>query len=73
MLINMAATLSIVHTPTDYLMGPCLPRTSQLNTTILETAPSGSTMLGRRHRRSSIRMLQFTEVSEVKIEIGNRT
>ena len=42
---------------------------SQLSNREMETAPSGSTMLGLRHRRSSIRILQFTEVSQVKIEI----
>ena len=59
----MEAILSIVLTPTVSLMVPCLPRTSQQNTTILEIAPSGSTMPELRHKKSSIKIVQSTEVS----------
>ena len=55
----------IVHMLTVCLMAPSLPRTLQLNTTILETAQFGSTMQEQRRRRLLIRILPSTEVSEV--------
>ena len=59
---SILATLCIVHTPTDFLMEPYLPRILLLNTTILEIAQFGSMMLEQRLRRLLIRILQFIEV-----------
>ena len=53
----------IVHMLIVCLMAPSLPKTLQLNTTILETVQFGFTMQEQRHKRLLIRILPSTEVS----------
>lgn len=58
----MTTIRCIVPMPTDCLMAPSLPRTWPLNTTILETAQSGSTMQGEKLRRLLTKIHLFIEV-----------
>ena len=59
---SMTTIRCIVPMPTDCLMAPSLPRTWPLNTTILETAQSGSTMQGEKLRRLLTKIHLFIEV-----------
>ena len=59
----------IVHMLIACLMAPSLPKTLQLNTTILETVQFGFTMQEQRHRRLLIRILPSTEVSKMFISM----